>query len=83
MWTVGREGLINIEYTNKYTLRLVSICGLQYMLYPCGCADNISPPSADDTAIGHPCTGNRDLKARFLLGEFVRATRSENKNPAT
>ena len=23
------------------------------------------------------------LKARFPLGEFIRATRSENKNPAT
>ena len=26
---------------------------------------------------------NKQSKARFPLGEFVRATRSENKNPAT
>ena len=26
---------------------------------------------------------NLSIKARFPLGEFVRATRSENKNPAT
>ena len=31
----------------------------------------------------HFCDTRVASKARFPLGEFVRATRSENKNPAT